>query len=108
MCWLSGGFTRTIDCARVRISERLSKEPTACTRTIALRRYRSGNCDKAGEVFKELLAKYPHDAPSRILLERCRCLYEQPPEGAWDGVFVMKTSPDISPDCRISVEGVGI
>ena len=53
--------------------------------------YRSGNWDKACEVYKDLLAKYPHDAPTRILLDRCRCLYEQPPEGEWDGVFVMKT-----------------
>jgi adenylate cyclase len=53
--------------------------------------YRSGNWDQACGVFDDLLALYPHDAPSQILLERCRHLAEQPPEGEWDGVYVMKT-----------------
>jgi adenylate cyclase len=53
--------------------------------------YRSGNWEQACAVFGDLLAQYPHDAPSQILLERCRRLAEQPPEGEWDGVYVMKT-----------------
>jgi len=53
--------------------------------------YRSGNWDQACGVFDDLLALYPHDAPTQILRERCRHLAEQPPEGEWDGVYVMKT-----------------
>ena len=52
--------------------------------------YRSGNWDKASEVLTQLLANYPHDAPTRLLLERCRCLSEEPPAADWDGVFVVK------------------
>jgi adenylate cyclase len=56
-----------------------------------LEEYRSGQWKTALETFEELTTDYPQDAPSRIFLKRCQDLLEQPPEGAWDGVYVMKT-----------------
>jgi len=31
----------------------------------------------------------PSDAPSRLYIERCETLRENPPEAPWDGVFTM-------------------
>jgi adenylate cyclase len=56
-----------------------------------LEKYRSGKWESALETFEELTINYPQDAPSRIFLKRCHDLLEQPPAGAWDGVYVMKT-----------------
>lgn len=56
-----------------------------------LEAYRRGSWEEAIAVFEELLRDFPGDAPSRIFVKRCRDLLEQPPEGAWDGVYVMKT-----------------
>jgi len=56
-----------------------------------LEEYRSGEWERALRTFEELTRDYPQDPPSRIFVERCRDLLQQPPEGAWDGVYVMKT-----------------
>jgi adenylate cyclase len=56
-----------------------------------LEEYRSGQWERALRTFEELTLVYPQDAPSRIFIERCHDLLQQPPEGAWDGVYVMKT-----------------
>jgi adenylate cyclase len=56
-----------------------------------LEKYRSGQWERALETFEELTIDYPQDAPSHIFIKRCHDLLEQPPEGAWDGVYVMKT-----------------
>jgi adenylate cyclase len=53
--------------------------------------YRSGCWETAIECFQNLVRDYPQDGPSGIFAKRCRDLVEQPPEGVWDGVFVMKT-----------------
>ena len=39
--------------------------------------------------FKEVLALRQADYPARLYIERCETLKEHPPEGEWDGVFVM-------------------
>jgi adenylate cyclase len=56
-----------------------------------LEEYRNGQWESALETFKELTIHYPQDAPSHIFIKRCQDMLEQPPEGAWDGVYVMKT-----------------
>ena len=53
--------------------------------------YRSGEWLPAIEVFQQLLVDYPQDGPGQVFIERCLNLLARPPEGAWDGVFVMKT-----------------
>ena len=56
-----------------------------------LEKYRSGEWKRALETFEELTTDYPQDAPSHIFIKRCQDLLEQPPQGAWDGVYVMET-----------------
>jgi len=51
--------------------------------------YRGGEWDSATEVFEGLARDYPSDKPSQVFLDRCRHLMGQPPEGVWDGVYVM-------------------
>ncbi len=53
--------------------------------------YRAGHWEEALAHFEELTANHADDPPSRVYLQRCRELLEQPPEGVWDGVYVMKT-----------------
>lgn len=57
----------------------------------ALEAYRSARWETAIGMFGELLRDYPDDGPTRIFIQRCWDLIEQPPEGEWDGVYVMKT-----------------
>ncbi|MGO8788315.1 MAG: CHASE2 domain-containing protein [Terriglobia bacterium] len=53
--------------------------------------YRDGQWSDAIEIFEELVHDHPQDGPSQVFITRCRDLLAQPPEGAWDGVFVMKS-----------------
>jgi len=57
----------------------------------AMEAYRSARWETAIGMFGELLRDYPDDGPTRIFIQRCWDLIEEPPEGEWDGVFVMKT-----------------
>jgi adenylate cyclase len=56
----------------------------------ALKIYRSAEWEKAIGTFGELLKEFPEDGPTRVFVQRCWDLIENPPEGDWDGVFVMK------------------
>lgn len=56
-----------------------------------LQAYRGGRWESAVEVFEDLVREHPNDGPSQVFAERCRDLLERPPEGVWDGVYVMKT-----------------
>lgn len=51
--------------------------------------YTSGNWDKAIAYFEAALKLHPNDKPSRVYLERCQTLKENPPKGEWNGVWVM-------------------
>jgi adenylate cyclase len=51
--------------------------------------YRSGKWEEAQKRFGEILEKFPDDGPSRTYLERCAAYRANPPQGAWDGVFIM-------------------
>ena len=57
----------------------------------ALELYRRANWSAALDGFGRLHRDYPQDGPSRIFAERCAAFLEHPPEGAWDGVYEMKT-----------------
>ena len=57
----------------------------------ALEAYRSARWETSIGMFGELLREQPDDGPTRVLIQRCMDLIESPPEGEWDGVFVMKT-----------------
>jgi adenylate cyclase len=56
-----------------------------------LEAYRSGEWQAAIDIFHHVLADYPQDGPSQVFIERCLNLLARPPEGLWDGVFIMKT-----------------
>jgi adenylate cyclase len=57
----------------------------------ALEVYRSQNWREAAGAFGELLAVYPDDGPTQILLQRSVEFLEETPEPDWDGVYVMKS-----------------
>ena len=44
---------------------------------------------RAAARFQEALRLDPDDGPSRVYLDRCRRLIDEPPPADWDGVFVM-------------------
>jgi adenylate cyclase len=56
-----------------------------------LAHYRAANFQKAEAAFKECLALHPRDKLSAVYLERCEYLKAHPPEGKWNGVWVMKS-----------------
>lgn len=48
--------------------------------------------------FKEAVTKFlaaleakPDDGPSKLYVERCEALIENPPDDDWDGIFTMTT-----------------
>ncbi len=53
--------------------------------------YREGSWDKAIDSFNEALKLNKDDTVSQMYIERCGYLKENPPEGEWNGVWVMKT-----------------
>jgi adenylate cyclase len=53
--------------------------------------YREQNWREAAGRFGELLASYPDDGPTQILLQRALEFIENAPEPDWDGVYVMKS-----------------
>ena len=57
----------------------------------ALAAYRTQDWRHAAGKFGELLAAYPDDGPTQILLQRAMEFMEESPEPDWDGVYVMKS-----------------
>lgn len=53
--------------------------------------YRSQNWREAAAKFGALLAMYPDDGPTQVLLQRCLEFVEKAPDRDWDGVYVMKS-----------------
>jgi adenylate cyclase len=56
-----------------------------------LEAYREGLWATGLETFEGLARDYPQDGPSHVFIKRCHDFLLQPPEGVWDGVYVMKT-----------------
>ncbi|MBF0374913.1 MAG: GAF domain-containing protein [Alphaproteobacteria bacterium] len=59
--------------------------------SFGVRAYREGKWDQALKAFHEVLSLHPKDAAARMYVERCELLKAEPPEGDWDGVWVMKS-----------------
>jgi len=55
----------------------------------AVKQYRVGNWDKAITNFQEAIKANPSDNLANTYIERCEHLKTNPPEGEWDGVWVM-------------------
>ena len=55
------------------------------------RHYVAKNFEKACACFEDALTRDPQDGPSKVYVERCHDLLENPPSEDWDGVYVMKT-----------------
>jgi adenylate cyclase len=51
--------------------------------------YRGAEWDKAIKDFNEALKANPDDKLSETYIERCEHLKAEPPEGEWDGIWVM-------------------
>ena len=51
--------------------------------------YRNGDWDKAVSSFEEAIKATPSDKLANTYIERCQHLKEQPPEGEWNGVWIM-------------------
>jgi adenylate cyclase len=73
------------------ISERDAYAALLTKYNAALDVYRSQNWQEATGMFGELLAMYPDDGPTQVLLQRCVEFLEEAPEPDWDGVYVMKS-----------------
>ncbi|MGA8539715.1 MAG: adenylate/guanylate cyclase domain-containing protein [Terriglobales bacterium] len=73
------------------ISERDAYAPLLAQYNAALDVYRSQNWQEATGKFGELLAVYPDDGPTQVLLQRCIEFMEEAPDPEWDGVYVMKS-----------------
>jgi adenylate cyclase len=56
-----------------------------------LEAYRSAQWERSLALFEELGGDYPQDNPTHVFIDRCHELVAEPPPGAWDGVYVMKT-----------------
>jgi adenylate cyclase len=52
-------------------------------------KYRDGKWDAAIKAFRTALRLNPHDRLSEIYIDRCEKLKSTPPEGEWNGVWVM-------------------
>jgi adenylate cyclase len=52
--------------------------------------YRSGDWSRARDGFRQCLRLNPADRLSETYIGRCDHLESHPPEGEWDGVWVMK------------------
>jgi adenylate cyclase len=55
-----------------------------------LAKYRAGKWDAAIAAFRKGLRLNPHDTLSKIYIDRCEKLKLNPPQGEWDGVWVME------------------
>ena len=65
-------------------------EVVSCFKS-GIKYYREGKWDKAIEAFTEALKLNPNDNLSQSYIERCNYMKENPPDGEWDGVWVMES-----------------
>ena len=55
----------------------------------AVKQYRGANWDKAIINFEEAMKANPSDKLAQTYIDRCELLKAEPPDGEWDGVWVM-------------------
>jgi adenylate cyclase len=99
-------LTRELDLVRVKgkgqpvkIFELLARKAAASADQQALagvfetflEEYRKRNWEKAREILRSLLERFPHDGPAKLYLERCATLSQNPPPADWDGVYTFTT-----------------
>lgn len=99
-------FGRELDAVRVkgkaqpaRIYELIARhgQATAEQRALgwefqsALEAYRLQDWEGAIRILQSILDRYGEDGPSRIYIERCQMLKQNPPPSDWDGVFTLTT-----------------
>lgn len=83
----------------VRIYELLARYPiaTPAQRDLAqefqaaLVAYHNRQWSKAETIWKDILQKFPADEPSKLYIERCQMLMQNPPPPDWDGVYSITT-----------------
>jgi adenylate cyclase len=73
------------------VAERARFEPLLSRFDEALAAYRTHNWRNAANKLGELLAEFPDDGPTQILLDRCIEFMEEAPDPDWNGVYVMKS-----------------
>ena len=56
-----------------------------------LEAYRNAQWATALDIYEGMVRDYPQDGPARVFAKRCHDFLLTPPEGEWDGVYVMKT-----------------
>ena len=57
--------------------------------TSGIQHYRAGRFESGIKAFQEALSRNPNDKLSQTYVDRCQALIDTPPEGEWDGVWVM-------------------
>ena len=55
----------------------------------AVKQYRGANWDKAINNFEEAMKANPSDKLAQTYIDRCELMKAEPPDGEWDGVWVM-------------------
>jgi adenylate cyclase len=73
------------------MEERPRFEPLLSRFNEALASYRTQDWPNAAGKLGELLADFPDDGPTQILLQRCVEFTQEAPEPDWDGVYEMKS-----------------
>lgn len=53
--------------------------------------YRAGTWDKAVQAFQQALCHHPGDQAAQLYIKRCEYLSRNPPQGEWQGVWVMES-----------------
>jgi adenylate cyclase len=59
--------------------------------TAGLEAYRKREWDAAEGLFQQVLALWPEDGPSRVMIDRCAACRENAPPDDWNGAFVLKS-----------------
>jgi adenylate cyclase len=69
------------------IEEAKRLEPLVQVFAEGLHAYRRGKFQAALEIFEDILSAYPNDGPAKVFAKRSKLYANEPPIGAWDGVF---------------------
>ena len=73
------------------LSDRQKYEALLTPFNTALACYRTHDWREAAGKLGQVMAIYPYDGPTQVLLQRCLEFMDDPPPADWDGVYVMKS-----------------